>query len=165
MNKNTLIGIFLSILVLGGVWWFAKPVPGREQSANLGSSRGKLVLEETRYDFGSVSMAAGKVNRIVKIKNQSQDSVKVRKVYTSCMCTAATLRKGGIDFGPFGMEGHGFTPRLNEVFVPGEEAELRVEFDPAAHGPAGVGMIEREVYVETDSGAKVNFYFKALVTP
>ena len=165
MNKNTIIGIIISILVLGGIIFFARPSPSGKEQANVVSGQGKLVLEKTDYDFGSVSMASGKVSSLLKIKNQGADPAVVRKIYTSCMCTEATLKKDGVDFGPFGMAGHGFVPRINQTIAPGEEAELRVEFDPAAHGPAGVGPVEREVYVETDGGDVLKYYFKALVTP
>ena len=62
------------------------------------------------------------------------------------------------------MPGHGFLPRLKEVVQAGGQVEVEVIFDPAAHGPAGIGPIERVVSLET-SGGVVELRFKALVKP
>jgi len=58
----------------------------------------------------------------------------------------------------------GVTPNIKEKLEQGQEAEILVVFDPAAHGPAGVGKISRAVFVE-NSGGKLEFYFDANVTP
>lgn len=81
------------------------------------------------------------------------------------MCTTATIKKGEFSFGPFGMPGHGVNFGLNQVVNPGEEIVIVAEFDPAAHGPAGVGPIERAVRVEIENGEPLEFEFKAIVTP
>jgi len=81
------------------------------------------------------------------------------------MCTTASLIKGGEKFGPYGMPGHGFFPSLNQRIEPGEEASLEVVFDPAAHGPAGVGRIDRIVNLENNAGKPLELVFSATVTP
>ena len=81
------------------------------------------------------------------------------------MCTTASYKKGEEKRGPFGMPGHGIVPPLGVELGSNEEAEVEVVFDPAAHGPAGVGMIERVVTFETESGKVVNLGIKANVTP
>ena len=63
------------------------------------------------------------------------------------------------------MPGHGAIPRINQTINPNEEAVVEVVFDPAAHGPAGVGRIGRTVVIENNSGAPVELSFIALVTP
>ena len=64
------------------------------------------------------------------------------------------------------MEGHGSpVPTINEELPAGQEAQIEVVFDPAAHGPAGVGPISRNVFVETTDGKKLVFEIKAQVTP
>lgn len=67
--------------------------------------------------------------------------------------------------GPFGMPGHGAIPTINEALEPGTEATIEVVFDPAAHGPAGVGKVNRVVTVETASGEALQLSFQATVTP
>lgn len=164
MNK-TIIGIVIGILILGGLVWIARP-DGQNTASVAASSNGSLTVEEaSNYDFGSISMAAGKVKHQFKIKNTSSEAVTIGKMYTSCMCTTATLMTGGKRFGPVGMPGHGAIPKINQTINPNEEAIVEVVFDPAAHGPAGVGRIQRTVTLENNSGRPVELMFAAIVTP
>lgn len=164
-NKNIIISVAASVLVIGGAVWFAGFKPADNQPA--GQNSGALTAEESSFDFGVISMAAGNVSRSFKIKNSGAGPVVVKKIYTSCMCTTAILNKGGNKSGPFGMPGHGSATRLKETVGPGEEAEIEVVFDPAAHGPEGTGLIKRVVYIETDSevSPKLQLTFEANVTP
>ena len=67
--------------------------------------------------------------------------------------------------GPYGMPGHGFIPKINETLNSGEEALVEVVFEPAAHGPAGVGPIQRAIAIENNAGEPVELLFAAIVTP
>ncbi|OHA14019.1 MAG: hypothetical protein A3G49_06170 [Candidatus Sungbacteria bacterium RIFCSPLOWO2_12_FULL_41_11] len=168
MKKNTniiIIGV-ISVLVLAGLIWFARPSPSNNNNlANVSSGPpASLGAEESDFDFGQVSMASGKVSHLFKIKNTGGQDLAINKMYTSCMCTIATLISGGKKFGPFGMAGHGFIPKINASVVSGSEADVEVVFDPAAHGPAGVGLIQRVIYLETSAGEK-QFGIKAVVIP
>ena len=164
MNK-TIIGIILGILVLGGLIWIARP-DGQSNNTVTATSNGTLTVEEANnYDFGTISMAAGKVSHTFKIKNTSEEAVMVNKMYTSCMCTTAILSISGKQFGPYGMPGHGAIPKINQTISPGEEADVEVVFDPAAHGPAGVGRIQRTITVENNAGGPVELLLVAVVTP
>ena len=112
----------------------------------------ELVSTEKSFDFGTVSMANGKVNYSFKIRNNGDTPVKITKIYTSCMCTEATLVNGASRKGPFGMPGHnGFASKMNEVVKPGQEISIEAEVDPAAHGPQGTGPAKKVIYIETDS--------------
>ena len=91
--------------------------------------------------------------------------VTVRKLSTSCMCTTASLINGSRRVGPYGMPGHGAIPTISETIAPGQEVTVEVVFDPAAHGPAGVGPVNRAVYVEDSTGAVLQLTFTATVTP
>ena len=164
MNKTTVIGITIAIAVLGGIIWTARPNPGNNTASVPLSSIKALKAEETNFDFGQISMAAGKVKHVFKIENTGGGPVTVEKMYTSCMCTEALLMTNGKQFGPYGMPGHGFAPKINATINPGEEATVEVVFDPAAHGPAGVGPIERAVYLETPTGTE-ELRIKAVVKP
>ncbi|OGF61731.1 hypothetical protein A2926_02700 [Candidatus Giovannonibacteria bacterium RIFCSPLOWO2_01_FULL_44_40] len=172
-NKNIFLGAFVSLLILGGMIWLAnKPAAPTNQEANVNAGNGIITAPESSFDFGSISMAAGNVSRKFKIKNSGTGNATINKIYTSCMCTVATLEVGGDllagkagKWGPFGMPGHGFIPNLKIKLAPGEEANMEVVFDPAAHGPAGVGKIERAVIIESDAGEPLELRFTALVTP
>jgi len=164
MNK-TIIGIILGVLVLGGLIWIARP-DGQNNNVVSATSNGTLTVEEANnYDFGTISMAVGKVSHQFKIKNTSAEAVTVNKIYTSCMCTTAELTIGNKQFGPYGMPGHGVIPKINQTVNPNEEATVEVVFDPAAHGPAGVGRIQRTITIENNAGQPVELLFAAVVTP
>jgi len=164
MNKK-IIGIGIAVIVLGGLVWIARPDSQSSTAPSIKSS-GTLVVEEANnYDFGTISMAAGEVKHIFKIKNTSNEAVTINKMYTSCMCTTATLTMGGEQFGPFGMPGHATVPRIDQTVNPNEEAVVEIVFDPAAHGPAGVGRIQRTVTIENNAGQPVELQFAAIVTP
>jgi hypothetical protein len=162
-NKKIIIGAIISILFLGGLIFVSNssPTPAKE---NNETASGKISAEEASYDFGTISMAAGKVSHVFKIKNSTTESAKISKIYTSCMCTEAKLTTGDGIKGPFGMPGHISVPTINVPLAPGEEAAVEVIFDPNAHGPAGVGKMDRTVTLETNSG-NVDLKFKVTVTP
>lgn len=126
---------------------------------------GAISAEETAFDFGDISMAKGKVSHLFVLKNTSGEPLIINKMYTSCMCTNASLSAGGKKYGPFGMPGHGFVPTIKTELGPGESGEVEVVFDPAAHGPAGVGRISRVVYLENTAGAPLELGIAANVTP
>jgi len=110
-------------------------------------------------------MAAGNVTHRFSIKNANAAPVVIRKISTSCMCTTAQLVKGGRKLAIYGMPGHGYVPNLDEPIAPNEQAMVEVVFDPAAHGPAGIGKIERFVSIYTDAAEPLELSFIALVTP
>lgn len=131
----------------------------------IGGGVGVLVAEKKSYDFGTISMAEGKVSRTFTVKNTSTTPVVIKKVFTSCMCTTATLITSDGKVGPFGMAGHAPIPEVNKTIAPGEEASVEVTFDPAAHGPSGTGKIRRVVYVEQGGSDKpLELVFEANVT-
>jgi len=170
------IGAVLVVVIIAGAILAAKPKPAPGPSASAvpssaapssapSRSAGALAARETNFDFGPVSMAAGKVSHRYWFRNASDAPVLIRRIYTSCMCTTATLVKGARIVNQYGMPGHGPVPRVDESMGPSEAAYLDVVFDPAAHGPAGVGPTERAVTIESDAGEPLVLGFTALVRP
>ena len=174
-SRNTKIfaGVGVVILALGGLIIAAQPGPAkptptavemvRADAAN--KSAGRLTTTQTKFSFGSISMARGKVTHRYPITNAGTEPVVIRKLYTSCMCTTAALVKNGKAGEAFGMPGHTPIPTINVPINPREEAFIEVIFDPAAHGPAGVGPIERVVTLENNAGQPLELEFAALVSP
>lgn len=120
------------------------------------AEKGNLTAEETVFDFGVVPMYGGKVKHSFNLKNIGQGAVKISKIYTSCMCTEATLVSGKSKSGPFGMPGHGgLAAFVNQTIGAGESATVEVEVDPAAHGPQGTGPARKVVYIETDDSQEI----------
>lgn len=124
-----------------------------------------LTARQDFFDFGTISMAAGKVSHRFWFRNDGAAPLLVKRIYTSCMCTTATLVKAMRIVGSYGMAGHGPMPDVNESFAPGEAAYVDVVFDPAAHGPAGLGHTERVVSIETDARQRLQLAFVANVRP
>ena len=165
MNKKAILLILIIFIVFGFIIYLGNP-QRKNISLNKEVSAGFLSSLEKHFDFGTISMLKGKVEHSFVIKNENNYPVTIGKIYTSCMCTEASLIKNGKEFGPFGMPGHGFIPSINETLNPGEEAQIKVVFDPAAHGPAGIGKNNRRVFIQNESGKNIlNLDISAYVTP
>src|SRR3989344_6767643 len=104
--NNTIIGITITVLVLGGLVWIARPDFRSSRALSVGNEGVLMVEEANHYDFGTISMADGEVKHQFKIRNTSSEAVIINKIYTSCMCTTASLTTRSGQFGPFGMPGH-----------------------------------------------------------
>lgn len=163
MKKTILIGI-LVILGIGGLVWWGRSTQsgGVSQTSAVGSALSSSV---TSYNFGTISMKNGLVSHVFKLTNSADTSVHIKKIATSCMCTSAYLQSSSGEKGPFGMEGMGYLPPVNETIPTGESRELKVVYDPNAHGPAGVGPIERFISLTDSAGRTLELEIKAVVTP
>ncbi len=153
-----------ALIVAGIVWGLTQKGQGADSSFLSASA---FSLQERAYDFGTISMKNGVVSRDFLLENKGTDPIFINKTYTSCMCTTAVLLdKDGRRLGTFGMPGHGASTARVTVAA-GETLTLRAVFDPAAHGPSGVGLAERGVYLETNSKEtpKVEVLLRAQVTP
>jgi hypothetical protein len=156
--KQILITIGGALLLVSVLVWVSGPgdVPAPDAEGSV-----SLTADETVFDFGSISMARGVVTHKFPIRGAGT----VSRLSTSCMCTKATLVINGSRTGPFGMAGHGIIPRIAKTMAAGDEVFVDVAFDPAAHGPAGLGRVERTVTVEAADGRPLTLRFTAFVTP
>ncbi|MFH1162378.1 MAG: DUF1573 domain-containing protein [Candidatus Jorgensenbacteria bacterium] len=164
-NKTTIILAGAAVLIV------ALFIVGKPGTAPAGAdlsqaiAPGALAASENNYDFGTVSMAAGKVTHTFVVKNSGSTPQPLTRFYTSCMCTEATLIQRGRRMGPVGMPGHSPVPNWNLTIAPGEEIQVEAVFDPAAHGPAGIGAIAREVRLDSGAGTLLTLGIAARVTP
>jgi len=170
-SAGLLVGAFLMVIAMIVAVIAAKPGHEPVAQSAAGSAvaathpAAALAARETRFDFGQISMAAGNVSHRYWFKNEGEAPVLIQRIYTSCMCTTATLVKGARVIGRFGMAGHGPLPEVNQSLEPGETAYMDVAFDPAAHGPAGLGRTERVVTIEPRTGEPLQLGFTADVRP
>ena len=82
------------------------------------------------------------------------------------MCTKAFIvEPDGTLKGPFSMPGMGYVPPADETINAGESRKVRVIYDPNAHGPAGVGPVDRFITLTDNSGGRLDLEIKALVIP
>ncbi|OHA88958.1 MAG: hypothetical protein A3C70_00400 [Candidatus Zambryskibacteria bacterium RIFCSPHIGHO2_02_FULL_43_14] len=166
MKSKTIVSILIVILGIAGLVWWGRSAQNRV-SANPNSNLSANALQalETLYDFGTISMRNGLVDHVFKVTNSSDKDIYVKKISTSCMCTSAYIESANGKKGPFGMEGMNYVPPANETIKAGESRDIRVVYDPNAHGPAGVGAIDRFIYLTDASGSTLQFEIRAIVTP
>lgn len=136
------------------------------QGAEPSGAKSALSAPSAFYDFGTISMKNGNVSHDFILANPGREDIVINGIQTSCMCTTALLvEPDGSAKGPFGMPGMGGMTSTNDTVKGGEAKTLRVIFDPNAHGPAGVGEIDRFITVADSSGASLQYEIKATVTP
>ena len=157
-------GAILVLLVLG-LASMARDKEGANNSTATSNGASVLTANGTDFDFGTIKMGDGKVTHPFEVANIGSAPIMVTSVYTSCMCTTALVTDAeGKENGPFGMPGH--TSPYTEILIGvGERAQVVAVFDPAAHGPSGVGLAERSIYLETNSAQapRVELKFRAIV--
>lgn len=164
-NKNVITWIILVVIAIGVFALF-----GGENSAVLPvksqvESGSVLTANRTLFDFGTISMKDGTVDTEFIVVNESKESLRIDSIVTSCMCTTAYIIESGRKRGPYGMPGHGdLVPKANKILAPGEEIKIQVVFDPAAHGPAGVGFADRYIYLVDENGGALELELRAMVT-
>ena len=158
--------ILFGLFILGysgkrGTTEFVQGGPGAVSNA-----KSSLTAPEVFYDFCAISMKNGDVTKEFTITNPTNEDIFVKTVLTSCMCTSAfIIEPDGSLKGPFKMPGMGYVPLANELIKVGESRTVRVVYDPNAHGPAGVGRIDRFVTLTDEAGGALQLEIKALVTP
>ena len=171
MKTKTIISTLIVIFFIVGLYVWGYSTKGGtansvQDTPTLNISNGSLVAAEKFYDFGAISMKNGEVAKEFTITNPNDGDIILSKVLTSCMCTNAYIvRPDGSMKGPFGMAGHGAAPSTDEIIKSRESRIIRVVFDPNAHGPAGVGNIDRFISLTDTSGNTLQLEIKALVTP
>jgi len=173
MTKQMVISIIVIIIGVGGLVWWSKSVDNKKlnirgsEKYHLARNISTLTAPETFYDFGTISMKNGNVSKVFKVTNLTSQDIKILSITTSCMCTTAyIIKEDGSKSRPYGMPGHGgAVPKANAIVGVDESLDIEVVFDPKAHGPAGIGLIERTVFLEDENGNTVELKFRANVTP
>ncbi len=109
-----------------------------------------LLVSPNTYDFGSVSVQFGEVSTSFRIRNAGEGELELKDMDTSCGCTEATVVVDGVEGPRFNMRMHQENPTDWSVrLAPGEEAQLRIYYDPMTH-PDLRGSVTREVYLFGD---------------
>jgi len=171
MKTKTIISVLVVILFIAGLYIWGYSIKGGPAGSVQGTStsnvsKGFLAVSEKLYDFGAIKINNGNVETKFKITNPTDKDINLESITTSCMCTVAYIESVNGEKGPFGMVGHGGpVSKADEVIKAGESRNIRVVYDPLAHGPAGVGQIDRFIYLTDDSGSTLQLEIKATVTP
>lgn len=145
----------VTILILGGGVIL---ISGSSTTSTgiIASAKAKASVLTTEYAWGNIPYGGGYAKKSFIIKNAGTDVLKLTNIKTSCHCTKANITIDGKESLYFGMSGA--SSWIGEV-APGKEATLNVVFDPAFHGPQGIGPVQRYISVETNdaSNSKLTF--------
>jgi len=137
--------IGVTVLLIVGLASLAGGEDTAEQTLSLAQIAGIQISPES-YDLGNVNLNGGLVTKEYEVKNETDQTMRLQKLVTSCMCTKAKISVGDKESRFFGMEHPGDrNPPINYEVLPGEVAKVTVSFDPAAHGPQGTGPFDRVV--------------------
>lgn len=144
------------LLLVGVVVAFSKSGSTTEIVA---SDKVEAAAINNSHDWGTISMKDGKVEVIFEVKNNGSETLKLYDVVTSCTCTTAQLILGDNKSPLFGM--HSKFDYVLEIPA-GETAQVKAVFDPAFHGPTGVGQISRQITVKTNDASRPQLTFNAI---
>ncbi len=153
-DLKVLIGsiVFTFVLIIGFALLQAKK-PQPEATVNT-AVLGVSATPEF-YNLGNVGINGGIVSKEYQIKNTTDKALTLAKIVTSCMCTTAKVKIGDKETRFFGMEMSGDqNPRVNMSLPAGGQAQVTINFDPAAHGPQGIGPFDRIVWLYFTNGTK-----------
>jgi hypothetical protein len=163
--KLMIVGIVVTFLLIVGVSFVFGGREQKEEAVVAGTKVEGLEAKPETYDLGDVPINGGLVTKEYEVMNTTSSVLKLKKIATSCMCTKAKVKIGDQETKFFGMEGHGDkNPPVNLEIAAGEVAKVTMEFDPAAHGPQGVGPIDRSIFLTFSDPAGVKeLGFKGVV--
>ncbi|MBI2196367.1 DUF1573 domain-containing protein [Candidatus Daviesbacteria bacterium] len=162
MGEKKLIIIFVAITALilgGGIFVLSSSSTPAKITA---SQNAKAEILEKTFDWGNIPYSGGNATKTFTIKNSGTDTLRLSGIKTSCTCTKAQVTIDGKGSPYFSMHP---TSSWVGVVAPGKTAELLVIFDPAFHGPTGVGPMERLISVDTNDiqNPKIEFSLKGVV--
>lgn len=160
-DKKIIIGFIIFTLLILGVGIYILSV-STIQSQLSTSQNARVSTDHKNFDWGNISYGGGIATHTFTIKNSGSEVLKLTNIKTSCTCTQAKVEIEGKTSPLFSM--HSTSSWVGEV-APSKEAKLSVIFDPAFHGPSGVGSVERLISLETNdaANAKMEFSLKGVV--
>src|SRR3989344_393658 len=145
LGASVLIVIGAAVINGGGA---KTQSPAASQSVPTQEIQG-LTSSPQPFTLGNVPINSGVAKFSFKLLNENNQPLKLIRISTSCMCTLAAVRAGETKTDYFGMDMHGAgNPKIDFTIPAGSESELLVTFDPAAHGPQGVGAFDRSIRLE-----------------
>ena len=162
MNNKKIIIIFsiATLLMLGGGIYFLSA--GSAPVKINASQNAKVAFDEKTFDWGNIPINGGNATKTFTITNTGTDMLQLTGVKTSCTCTKAQISIDGKKSPYFSM--HATSSWVGEV-PQGSKAELTVIFDPAFHGPQGIGAFERLISLKTNDleNPEIEFSLKGVV--
>jgi hypothetical protein len=154
-DNYIVISVLVGALVLigGGVYLSEKASQPSQVEKN---TQARLAVNNQSYNWGNIPINGGDVEATFVIKNEGADTLQLFNISTSCTCTKAWLQNENEKSPEFGMHTQS---RYVMNLSAGESTELRVIFDPAFHGPGGVGSMTRQIMMETNDVSQPEIVF------
>jgi len=156
MKREIKIFIILGILFFVAILGLSILINRMPITSQVLSEASGVEVDPLYYDLGNVPIKGGIITKEYLIKNVSSQPIKLKRIATSCMCTTASFQFQDKKTDFFGMEMNGNkNPSLNIQIGVNETGKVVVRFDPAAHGPQGIGPFDRVVYLTFSDPAGV----------
>lgn len=138
----------VSVVALGTFLFYS--FYSRQDRAPAAIGEPRLEVTPEVKDLGTIDYRQGIVTTQFTIENKGGSDLVITEMETSCGCTAASLIVNGVEGPRFGMRGHGDWPTgWSATLKPGEQAQLKVTYDPNAHG-IYVGSFDRIVLIRSN---------------
>lgn len=152
MYKKSILALAFILLAIG---------VGCSSSINLGQqpNQGQIeVMGDTFYDWGDINISGGDLEYVFQVRNSGDDNLILNGALTSCMCTTAIYEFSSGQSPSFGM--HNNSSDWTHELKSGEEFQVKIVFDPMAHGPTATGPITREITLLSSSKTNSNLELK-----
>lgn len=128
MKKQVLSQVFMMSLLLLGV-----------SIMSFVSDEKKVYVENTTFDFGTITADGGNVEGTFVLRNNTESTVSITNVKAACGCTVPSWDKSPIE--------------------PGKTREIKVSFNPRGKS----GSVNKSVTVTMDSGETFRMYIKGII--
>jgi hypothetical protein len=153
-NMPWLLVIVVGAIAIAGsayysfyAWRGATPVSSQSEDAPRAP---RFAITPEAQDLGTIDYRKGVVTTFFTVENTGDSDLIITEMETSCGCTAASLIVNGEEGPRFGMRGHGEWPTgWSATLKPREQAQLKVTYDPNAHG-IYVGSFDRIVLIRSN---------------
>lgn len=141
--------IIIPILIIGSAVFFVSS--SNDTKAVISKTTGaKISIDHSFKTVGDIGYSKGVLYHSFPIKNTGSKDLEIANLSTSCMCTKTYLKVDGKNGPDFGMKGMTAPSSWKGILKPGQKAEIIAAFDPAYHGPQGVGKVSRVVSFQTN---------------
>lgn len=97
----------------------------------------QIIFEQEKQDLGTISQSNGIASTTFNFINNGKGDLIIDNLTTSCGCTSVSIIYNNNEGPTFTMPGHGKdNPKDWSVAIaPGDTAQVKVYYDPNAHGP------------------------------
>lgn len=151
MGKKFIILITLVMFgITGGAVIIASSSKAETKAVLSKTSGVKISIDHKEKRVGDISYSKGILYHVFPVKNIGTKNLEIANMFSSCMCTKTYLKIAGKDGPNFGMRGTSAPSSWVGVLKPGESGEIIAAFNPAYHGPSGLGEVTRTVSFETN---------------